>query len=314
MKKLLTVGEILVEIMATEQGFGFREPITLVGPFASGAPAIFIDQAARFGQPCAIISAVGKDDFGTLCLDRLRGDGVDVSAVSQDPERPTGSAFVRYRPDGQRDFVFNIRHSANASIAATEETERLIAGCDHLHVMGTALFSQAVSDLVLDAARRIRARGGTISFDPNIRSELMHLSGLREALETVFAMADLFMPSGNELFLFTKAQTEEAAIREILDGGRKAVVVKRGLEGASWFSREGHVSVPAYRVEEIDPTGAGDCFGATFVCCWLRGMAPAEALALANASGALAVRKRGPMEGAATADEIAGLVRSASRL
>jgi sugar/nucleoside kinase (ribokinase family) len=64
-------------------------------------------------------------------------------------------------------------------------------------------------------------------------------------------------------------------------------------------------------VEEIDPTGAGDCFGATFVVCWLRGMDPAQALSLAAASGALAVTKQGPMEGAASMGEIeAFLARS----
>ena len=46
MKSILTIGEILVEIMATEPGDGFLEPIKLIGPFPSGAPAIFIDQAA----------------------------------------------------------------------------------------------------------------------------------------------------------------------------------------------------------------------------------------------------------------------------
>ena len=50
MKSILTIGEILVEIMATDKGDGFLEPVKLVGPFPSGAPAIFIDQAAKFGQ------------------------------------------------------------------------------------------------------------------------------------------------------------------------------------------------------------------------------------------------------------------------
>ena len=62
---------------ATERGDGFLEPITLLGPFPSGAPAIFIDQAARFGQPAAIISCVGDDDFGRVNLNRLRRDGVE---------------------------------------------------------------------------------------------------------------------------------------------------------------------------------------------------------------------------------------------
>jgi tagatose kinase len=79
LKKILAIGEILVEIVALEKGDGFRAPMNLVGPFPSGAPAIFIDQAAKLGHPCALISTVGDDDFGRLNIDRLRADGVDVS-------------------------------------------------------------------------------------------------------------------------------------------------------------------------------------------------------------------------------------------
>src|ERR1700679_3434617 len=108
MKSILTIGEILVEIMATEKGNGFLEPLKLVGPFPSGAPAIFIDQAARFGQPSAIMGCVGNADFAPINLTRLRNDGVDVTGVRVDPEIATGSAFVRYRPDGSRAFVYNL--------------------------------------------------------------------------------------------------------------------------------------------------------------------------------------------------------------
>src|SRR3954447_12471563 len=101
MTKIITVGEVLVEIMAIEPGNGFREPIPLIGPFPSGAPAIFIDQVAKLGHACGIISCVGDDDFGHLNIERLRSDGVDVSAVMIRPDAVTGSAFVRYRADGQ---------------------------------------------------------------------------------------------------------------------------------------------------------------------------------------------------------------------
>jgi tagatose kinase len=308
MKRVLTIGEILVEIMAAEKGLGFREPMTLIGPFASGAPAIFIDQVARLGQPCAMISCVGNDDFGALCVERLKSDGVDVDAVGRDTERPTGSAFVRYRPDGQRDFVFNIGHSACASITATDAALAAIEACDHLHVMGTSLFSDSIVQMTLAAIDNVRSRGGTISFDPNIRGELLDLPGLREALEIVASQSDLFMPSGRELFLFTEAKTEQEAVAEILGSGIRAVVVKRGLDGASYFDATQGVSVPAEKVEEIDPTGAGDCFGATFVTCWLRGMPPPQGLAFANASGALAVCTKGPMEGASTFAEISAFL------
>ena len=310
MKRVLTIGEILVEIMAVDPGHGFREPISLVGPFASGAPAIFIDQVARLGQPCAMISCVGRDDFGELCFARLEADGVDVGAITKDAERPTGSAFVRYRPDGSRDFVFNIRHSACASVTMTAEAKAAIGACDHLHVMGTALFSDAIVNMTLSAIGTVRSRGGTISFDPNIRGELLGRSSLRQSLEAVAAQTDLFMPSGGELYLFTRARTEREAVAEILGRGTRAVVVKRGLEGASYFDAGQELTIPAQEVEEIDPTGAGDCFGATFVTLWLRGVAPREALILANAAGALAVRRKGPMEGVSTMAEIASLLKA----
>ena len=75
-KKIVTIGEIVVEIMATERGDGFLEPLSLVGPFPSGAPAIFIDQVGKLGQPCGLIGRVGNDDFGRLNLRRLERDGV----------------------------------------------------------------------------------------------------------------------------------------------------------------------------------------------------------------------------------------------
>jgi sugar/nucleoside kinase (ribokinase family) len=302
MKSILTIGEILVEIMATEKGDGFLEPVNLVGPFPSGAPAIFIDQAARFGQPAAIIGCVGNDDFGQVNLDRLRRDGVDVSGVRIDSEMATGSAFVRYRPNGSRAFVYNIKHSASGAIALDDAARAILNRSDHLHVMGTALFSPRIVEVVLGAAAAIKARGGTISFDPNLRPEILNLPGLRRACETLFRRCDVFLPSGVELYLFTDAKEEKAAVAEILGQGVRAIVHKRGAEGASYFDSATCLTQPGFKVEEVDPTGAGDCFGATFVSCWLRNMPAAQCLAYAAASGALAVTRQGPMSAASQAE------------
>jgi tagatose kinase len=256
---------------------------------------------------------VGNDDFGRLNLDRLRRDGVDVKGVRIDPEMATGSAFVRYRPNGSRAFVYNIKHSASGAIALDDAARAILNRSDHLHVMGTALFSPRIVEVVLGAAAAIKARGGTISFDPNLRPEILNLPGLRRACETLFRRCDVFLPSGVELYLFTDAKEEKAAVAEILGQGVRAIVHKRGAEGASYFDSATCLTQPGFKVEEVDPTGAGDCFGATFVSCWLRNMPAAQCLAYAAASGALAVTRQGPMEGAASQAELDAFLAARTR-
>ena len=307
-KKVLTVGEILVEIVATTKGDGFLEPQPLVGPFPSGAPAIFIDQIGRLGTPAAIISRVGDDDFGRLNLDRLIADGVDVSGIEVAMGEATGSAFVRYRPDGSRAFVYNIAHSATGKLTLTPDAEALMESCDHMHVMGTALSAPGLSQVAREAVARITARGGTLSFDPNLRPEILDTPGLREALDEVLAQTNLFLPSGEEIYLFTEAEDEAAAVKELLDRGVGDIVIKRGNQGASHFNRAGRTDVAPLLTDEVDPTGAGDCFGGAFVSFWLAGASPKTALRFANAAGANAVTKVGPMEGAATRDELDALL------
>lgn len=304
MKKIVVAGEILVEIMADTTGDGFRGPIALTGPYPSGAPAIFIDQVARMGQPCGIVSMVGNDDFGRLNTDRLSADGVDISAIGIDHDRPTGSAFVRYRADGSRDFVFNIRHSACGALPKSDAVDALLSDADHLHVMGSSLSSPEIIAFNIDAAKGIRTRGGTVSFDPNLRKEILDAPGMAEAMLAILAATDLFLPSGAELTLLTSAKDDAGAVAELLSRGIRAIVHKRGSTGVDYYDQAGRHFVSAFKVQEVDPTGAGDCFGGAFTALWLRGEEIGRALTLAAAAGALAVTKKGPMEGAATLDTI----------
>lgn len=313
MKKVVVIGEILVEIMADSIGEGFLEPIALTGPFPSGAPAIYIDQVAKLGQPCAILSAVGNDDFGRINLNRLARDGVDISAIIVDPDRPTGSAFVRYRSDGTRDFVYNIQHSACGAISSNSKAARILDAADHLHVMGSSLSSPEFVTLNLEAARSVRARGGTISFDPNLRKEMLSAPGLRDAMGAILALTDLFLPSGEELTLLTQANDIATAVEELLALGIKCVVHKLGSEGVRYYDADGSRFVPAIAVKEIDPTGAGDCFGGAFTALWLQGLEIDEVLRLASAAGARAVQFCGPMEGAGTRAELDRFIQETER-
>src|SRR6185295_10706521 len=142
---------------ATERGFGFLEPQALTGPFPSGAPAIFIDQVGRLGGGAGIIGCIGRDDFGTLNLERLKRDGVDISAVDVSDRFPTGCAFVRYRPDGGRDFVYNIAESAAGQIRLTAQARQLADRAAHLHIMGSTLSVAGLREIVAYATKAVRA-------------------------------------------------------------------------------------------------------------------------------------------------------------
>ncbi|MCF3642044.1 sugar kinase [Rhizobium sp. TRM95111] len=304
MKKIVTSGEILVEIMAEDIGQSFLTAGTLKGPFPSGAPAIFIGQAARIGQPAVLIGCVGADDFGALNIRRLEEWGVDVSAISIHPELPTGTAFVTYRSDASRHFIFNMKHSAAGGISFNDAARAAVDSADHFHVMGTSLFSPQATSVALKGIEIIKDKGGTVSFDPNIRREMLSLPGMKVSLDHVLALTDIFLPSGDELFLFCEERTEPEAVDALLRRGPSAVIVKRGASGATYFDRDRTVETPACVVDEIDPTGAGDCFSAAFVAMWLRGADPALALRIAAAAGALAVTRKGPMEGIRSMAEI----------
>ncbi len=226
------------------------------------------------------------------------------------PGHATGSAFVRYREDGERDFVFNIRHSASAETRLTDAAHVLLAGCGHLHVMGSSLFSPQLVEQAEAAVERVQGGGGTVSFDPNVRKEMLVLPGMREALLRMLRRCDLFLPSGAELTLLTEARSEAEAIDELLALGVPAGVGKPGAAGASYHARGESVRVPAFRVREVDPTGAGDCFGATFVTCRRLGHDVRASLRYACASGARAVLVRGPMQGVSGFAELEALIAS----
>ncbi|BAN26331.1 tagatose kinase [Caballeronia insecticola] len=301
---IVTMGEILVEILATEIGQSFRRPGMLMGPYASGAPAIFIDQVAKCGSRCAIIGCVGDDDFGALNIERLKADGVDVSGISVIKAATTGSAFVTYRDDGDRDFIYNIANSASGHLSVGEIREPLLKECRHFHVMGSSLFSFRIIEAMKKVIESVKASGGTVSFDPNIRKEMLRIPEMREALDFILDYTDVFLPSGHEVMLLASASTEEGAVAELLARGVREIVIKRGKQGCSYYDGTNERHFPALNVTEVDPTGAGDCFGGTYIACRAQGFSLDDALKYGGAAGARAVTYRGPMEGTATLAEL----------
>ncbi len=249
--------------------------------------------------------AVGNDDFGRINIERLKLDGADISGIAIDNEYPTGTAFVRYREDGSRDFVFNIQHSAASRIAWSPAIESVINSAGHLHVMGTALVSETTGKIIEKAASIVKNRGGTISLDPNLRKEHTFDEEGERRLKSLIDQCDLLLPSDEELEIAAGEDSRDEALKALFDRGISEIVLKQGSEGATAFTADGSIThQPSFSVDEVDPTGAGDCFGGAYVACRRNGLNIDQALTYANAAGARNVTFRGPMEGTGSKTEL----------
>lgn len=314
--EIVSIGEFIVEIMRKQVDSPLDRPDDFVGPFPSGAPAIFADQAARLGHGVAFLGAVGEDDFGKCLLDRFAEDGVDTQWVAQISGLATGVAFVTYLSDGSRQFIFHIGSSAASQLP--EPTPKMFEGAKWLHVCGSTLSaSEPMRQACYRACELAGVAGTRISFDPNLRPELLGgEEALRRICGPVLDSAALVLPSATEAELLTGTTGTEAACQALLAQGVKIVALKRGRAGCTVFTESETVSVPAYEVDVVDPTGAGDCFDAGFVVGLTEGLSLTETAQLANACGALGATAQGPMEGAALraeAFQLANLTKAAGR-
>ena len=288
MTSLLVVGEVLAEFIRPGRDAPLDQTAAIIGPFPSGAPAIFASVAARLGIPTALCAVVGDDPFGRLIRDRLRKDGVDVSGVSIHPKRATAVAFVAYAPTGERTFVFHVGDAAAATLRAAD------MGCrpeetDWLHISGSSLaLGSPLARTTIEAVRRVKLAGGRVSVDPNIRAEASS-RGVRAAIRSVVQQADVLFPSEGEL---DALGIDEA---ELLRAG-VVICTTLAARGARVRCGELDVAVPAPAANEVDPTGAGDIFAAGFVAATMRGAAPVDAARLGCEVASRSVETLGPME------------------
>jgi len=305
---IATVGEILVEFVSHQQNCGLRQVAEYSGPYPSGAPAIFLDQAARMGAQTEMIGGVGDDGFGHSVLDRLKSDGVGTRGVTVNSDRTTGVAFVSYYDDGSRDFIFHMEGTASDHFTVPENL--LDPANTILHVSAASLGNARMRDMILATMRAVDAAGGQISCDPNARPELMRDDAVRSALNEAMECSTYLMPSTSDLSFLFPDLSEDEAVERLLNAKAEIIVIKRGAGGATVVSGDARHDFAGHNVEEVDPTGAGDCFGGTFISLLAQGASLQDAGTQANAAGALAVTKRGPMEGNSSPSELAAFLNT----
>lgn len=310
MAEVWNMGEMIVEIMREKVDVALDSPGVFRGPFPSGAPAIFIDTVARLGHQAGIIGGVGKDDFGKNLLDRLKKDGVDVTQVVQSDENSTGVAFVTYHSDGSRKFIFHIGNTP--AVDAKVPTEETFEGIKFFHIMGCSLMAKKeFAEKILKTMRLAIHKGARISFDPNIRKELLKDESISEIVDEVMHNANILLPGVEELLGITKETTVEKAVSKCFKNDNLEILaLKNGSKGCTIYTKYETLHIGVYPVEQKDPTGAGDCFDGAFISGLLDGKTTKEAAQMAAAAGALNASAFGPMEGEISPQKIREIINA----
>jgi len=298
MAKVWTMGELLCEIMRPQPNMHLNEPGEFLGPYPSGAPAIFIDTVARLGHGAGIIGGVGKDDFGKCLLDRLLKSGVDCTYITQYDEGTTGVAFVTYFSDGSRRFLYHFPDTP-ATWPSAPDAALLGNDISFFHIMGCSLMAEKKFGAeIIKLMKELAKAGVKISFDPNIRPELLKDKFAHQMIIEVMEHCSVFLPGVAELLAVSGEETIGSAVEVCFKNpSLEIIALKKGDKGCTIYTRDENISLGVYVVEVKDPTGAGDCFDGAFLCGLLEGKNIRQIAEMATAAAALNTAAFGPMEG-----------------
>jgi sugar/nucleoside kinase (ribokinase family) len=247
---------------------------------------------ARLGLPVEIIGKVGQDPLGDFLIRSLEERGIGSRGVSRDPQAGTSATMVMVDPDGERRFVHYI--GANASLSLQDVDLGAFQSVCMLHVAGSLVMpgidGQPTAELLQEAQER-----GWVTFLDTVWDDT---GRWMEVLAPCVPHIDYFMPSLPEAQALTEAEDPEDVGSALLERGVGAVALKMGASGCMVMTKDGEVvDQPAFEVEVVDATGAGDAFAAGFMAgIWLGWTLERTAL-FANAVGALCVTGLGAMGG-----------------
>jgi len=297
--QILAIGEILVDFIVADGATTLDAAETFVAR-SGGAPANASVALARLGLDSAFCGVVGNDQFGSRLQAELAAEGVDTSRLRQTNEAATTLAFAWKDTGG--DGHFWLLRGADARLSEEDANTAGLATLAALVVGSVALSAQPSRFAVERAVDLASAAGVSVVFDVNLRPTLWSdLTSARPACEELTRRSTLVKLSLDDaLGLYGPNVSPNAAIETILSLGASAVVLTDGERGC-WFSSGSSVTfVPAFRVEAVEPTGAGDAFTAAIIARSLASRwAPlsVEDVRYAAAAGALATTRPGAWDG-----------------
>ncbi len=251
----------------------------------------------RFGARVSFVGKVGSDACGRQVLSELEGFGVDVSGAVIDPHSRTARAYIWIDSQTAKRTVV-LDRSNTANLQPAEIRRDLLQD----------------GRLLLTDARETEACLRAVELAREARSQVvLDLGNVRERTEAFLELADYPVVSDTFAQRFFGDDDPVAAVRKLLEFGVRAAVVTCGI-GGSYFAEAGPdvYHQPAFRVEALDTTGAGDVYHGAFVYALAMGETIAEAVRFASAAAALKCRQVGGRAGIPTLQEVQELLAAQS--
>jgi len=238
--------------------------------------------AARLGANVTFVGCVGNDAFGDLQREGFLKEGINVDYLKTSTASPTGTALILLTDSGQNAIV--VAPAANHDVLSAD-----IEGLRDLFSQTDMLISQLEIplDTVMSSFGMARSAGVFSILDAG-PAQTVPLG--------LLVAADLVSPNETEAEALTgievnSVDTARHAAARLLEMGVKHVVMKLGEKGCLYLGEE-EIYVPAFSIDAVDTTAAGDAFTGALGVAW--GSIPLrEALQFANAAGALAATVQG---------------------
>jgi ribokinase len=247
--------------------------------------------AARDGASVLFLGAVGDDDAGRFALADLVAEGVDTSAVLRSTHHPTGTAFIVVDARGENSIV--VVSGANGCLdeSVVSVLDRFALGPDDVLLTGFEVPMAAVEA----SAQLARRRGAYLVINP---APAMPLS------DRLVACAPILTPNAGEAASLTgESDPEHAAIHLAARTGTW-VIVTLGPAGALVVRGDQAQLVPAWPVDALDMTGAGDAFSGVLAGALAAGLDVPSSVRRANVAAALSVTAIGARAGMPRTDQI----------
>ncbi len=275
-----------------------------------GVTANNLTQVARLGATAGWLGLIGDDDAGRFILDAFIADGLDASGIETVAGARSSMTWIPVDAAGERSiYMFpNVTGTLTPSYVATR-----LAG----HIRQAKHFHSEASQLplapILEAMGEARAARVRVLFDLDVRPSFLDQMGLGNESELLAALglAETLKPCKAGARELTGETDPEAMARRLLALGPSLVAITLGGDGCLLATARQTVHVPAFAVDVVDTTGAGDAFMGGLSYGLLHDWDLARIGRFANACAALCCTKLGA-RASATLDVVQRFLQSHS--